>query len=480
MVQPSLQDLIQLSESETEKAVSRALLRQTVVDSPDVDERFRPAGPLVFNIANQADEFTPWGMDLKGRDFQLRSFWHTEPTIAGSVYTMSARMSVIEYDVIGSEPDRPNPKNTVRAAKRLLASADRGAGWQRFMMKLMQDVYTQDNGGFIEVIRAGRRPDSPVLGVAHLDSFRCTRTGDPEVPVIYEDRKGREHKMPWWTVKTVEDMPSSVETMYGSQVCAVTRALRAAQIIRDITQYKKEKVSGGFARAVHLVKGVTRVNIEDALRLAQEQVLNQNLTRYSQPIIIPTIDMEGSLSHIQLDLAALPDGYDEDVTMRWYVALLAICFGVDYQEFAPLPSGALGSGQQSEILHLKSGGKGPALMISTVEGVFNNSGVLPSSVVLKFRVGDVRMDEEAANARYLRGRDRAMRVQSGELDIEGARRVAVEDGDMTEDLFEQMEARPDPQPTAQPNTNGPSQVQGGMDREDGTHLHRDPKRGVVQ
>src|SRR5574341_334811 len=164
MVQPNLQDLIQLSEDEANKAISRALLRQTVVDSPDVDERYRPAGPLVFNIASQADEFTPWGMDLKARDFQLRGFWHTEPTIAGSVYTMSARMSVIEYDVVGSEPDRPNPKNTIRAAKKLLANADRGAGWERFMMKLMQDAFTQDNGGFIEIIRASRRPDSPVLG----------------------------------------------------------------------------------------------------------------------------------------------------------------------------------------------------------------------------------------------------------------------------------------------------------------------------
>lgn len=436
-----IQDTIQFVEAETKKSLSLAAVQQSIVDLPSINEGNRPTGPIVFNIATQADEFIPWGYDVRGRDAQLRNFWPSETTLAGAVYTMAVRMAVLDWEIIGADPNKTRPKNTIAAVTRMMNGVQYGKGWNRFMAKLMLSVYTQDNGGFIEKIRAKPRPDSPVISLAVLDPQNCIRTGDPEYPVLYTDRMGREHKLPYWSVETVEDMPSDVETMYDVQVCAVSRALRSAQIIRDIMLYKREKVSGGFARAIHLVKGITRQNIDDALKYAKEQDINRALTRYTQPTLIPTIDMEGTLQHVQIDLASLPDGFDEDVTFRWYVALLANAFGVDYQEFAPLPSGALGSGQQSEILHLKSGGKGPAMMIATLENIFNNNGILPGNVIMRFKVKDSRSDESAANARYLRGRDRSLRIDSGELDVEGARRVAVDDGDMTEDLLDEMDIR---------------------------------------
>lgn len=441
----SLQDLITFADADTKKEIELAVLRQTVVDSPDVRERRSPTGPIVFNIAEQADEFIPWGYNVKGRDQQLRGFWHTEPILASAVYSMTGHMAVLEWEIVGTDPSKPRPVRTINAVKAMLKSADRGWGWQRFVVKLMTDIYTQDNGGFIEIIRSRNRPDSPVLGIAHLDSMRCQRTGDPEVPVIYTDRYGREHKMNYWNIQTIEDMPSPVESMYGVQYSAVTRALRSAQIIRDIALYKKEKVSGSFARAIHLISGVTRQNIEDALALANEQVLNQNLTRYRQPVVIPTIDPTAVLNHVKLELASLPDGFDENTTLQWYVAQLAIAFGVDYQEFAPLPGGALGSSQQSEILHLKSRGKGPAMMISNIEHLMNDNGILPANVMLQFKQEDARADSERANARFLRGKDRALRVSSGELDIQGSRQLAIEDGDLSLAVSDEMEKRPLPQ-----------------------------------
>lgn len=440
----SLQDLLRFADEETKKEISLAVIRQSVVDNPSQRENSRPTGPIVFNIAQQADEFIPWGYNVKGRDQQLRGFWHTEPILASAVYSMTAHMSVLEWDIVGSDPNKDRPVRTINAVTAMLNSADKGNGWQKFVVKIMTDVYTQDNGGFVEIIRLKNRPDSPVVGIAHLDSYRCYRTGDPEIPVIYVDRNGREHKMNYWNVYTIEDMPSPVESMYGVQYCAVTRALRSAQIIRDIALYKKEKVSGQFARALHLISGVTRQNIDDGLALANEQIINQNLTRYRQPVIIPTIDPTAQLNHEQIDLASLPDGFDEDKTLQWYVAQLAIAFGVDYQEFAPLPGGALGSSQQSEILHLKSRGKGPAMMITNIEHMLNDNGILPANVKLVFRQEDARADSERANARFLRGKDRALRVDSGELDIEGSRRLAIEDGDLSIPIAEDMAKRPLP------------------------------------
>lgn len=460
----SLQEFIQIEKSR----IPERVLQATIVETPRGEEQRRPIAPIVFTAALQADEFIPWGTNIRGRDLQLRTFYGTEPLLSSAVYIGAARMSAIPYEVVNSDPTEPRQKNTIRAAERLFRTADRGRGWLSYLIKTVVDLYTTDNGAFTEVIREDNRPDSPIVGIAHLDSWRCERTGDPEKPVLYSDDKGRRHLLDWWNVIPLSEFPSPVETMFDAQACAVTRCLIAAQTIRDIMLYKKEKVSGNFARSLHFIGGVTRDNIDDALAIHAERVLSQNLMRYQQPPMIPTLDPEATLSHIQIDLASLPDAFDEDTTMRWYVTVVANAFGVDYQELAPLTGGSLGSGQQSEILHLKSRGKGPALLISLFENMFNDWGILPSTVKFQFTVTDPGADRDRAEARFNRGKDRQLRIASGELDIPAARKLAREDGDLPEHLLEEMEKRPLPQMQQNPLTGlSNQQVQGGIDTRQG-------------
>jgi len=432
----------------------------SVMDTPKADE-VGGIHPLVLSLAVMADEIPAWG-NVVSRDKALRDFWPTEPTLASAIYNIATRMALMEWHIEGSDPTKPKPRNTARAAEIMLRNADRGNGWEVFMLKLVTDLMTQDNGGFIEVIRRGPKPTDPVVNIAHLDSARCQRTGDPQYPVVYTDRQGRKHKMGWWQVLTIEDMPSPIETMYGVQYSALTRALRAAQIIRDITIYKKEKVSGNFARAVHLVSGLTKQNLEDALALARESQMNQHLFRYQNPAIIPTIDPDANLKVETIELASLPDHFNEDTTFKWYISQLALAFGVDYQEFAPLPGGQLGSSGQAEILHLKSRGKGPAALINRIEFLINYSGILPNSVKFGFREMDTRANTAMAEARYLRGRDRALRIDSGELSQEAAIQQAVLDGDLPEHLAEELLSNP-PERQRQPDPLGAGQITGGQD-----------------
>ena len=182
--------------------------------------------------------------------------------------------------------------------------------------------------------------------------------------------------------------------------------------------------------------------------------------------MIRTIDPSAQLGHKQIDLASLPDGFDEQTTLQWYIAQLAISFGVDYQEFAPLPGGTLGSSQQSEVLHLKSRGKGPAMGIAIMEHVLNNAGVLPKNVVFQYIVSDPRVDAERASARFERGKDRALRVSSGELDITGARRQAVIDGDLSEDVMEDMNTRSEESDSEETPDLTVDQVTGGSESHD--------------
>lgn len=279
------------------------------------------------------------------------------------------------------------------------------------------------------------------MTINYLDAARCTRTGDPVKPVVYQDRKGIFHELWWYQVFAFSEMPSPIETMYDAQFCAVTRALRWCQILKSIFIYKDEKVSGRNARALDFVSGVGDQQIKDAMDIAEEQAANAGFLRYTSHVLIPGIDPTNAVSHVRVDLASLPDNFSFDDEMRWYIAGLAMAFGVDYQEFAPLASGAMGSSSQSEILHLKTHGKGPAMIMSMFEYVLNNAGILPPTVEFRFKDHDARTKAQESEARYTRARDRALRIQSGEIDGVAARYIAVEDGDLPDWVAKDMESR---------------------------------------
>jgi len=444
----------------SDKLLDPALVKGSVLQAPKVTERATPsASPYVMFVAQAAQSITPWGVSFKTRDRELRSFWHTEPWLASVVYSVSIRNASFAWEIVGSDPAQPRPRNTVAKVLQILNSSDRGHGWKSLLIKTCIDLYCQDNGAFWEIVRTADSPTAPVINLAHLDSGQCVRTGDPTYPVIYTDRNGQEHVLKYYQVRTLEEMPSPIEEAFGYQYCAVSRCFLAAEIIQSIAVYKQEKVGGTFTKAIDVVSGLTQQNIDDALSLAEEQNLNKGLYRFSLPVIVPGVDPTSTLSHVHIDLASLPDNFSEDESFKWYVAQLAAAFGVDYQEIAPLMTGNLGSSQQSEIMHLKTRGKGPALIMGLIEDTING-GLIPSNVRFRFLEQDLRSETEKAAARYQRALDRAMRVKVGEIDPKAARQLAVDDGDLPIWLAEELDQR---NPAPMNNEVTPDQVLGGVE-----------------
>lgn len=439
---------------------------KTVVDTPLKEERKTPsARTFLLQVAEAAQTFTPWGYNPVKRDKELRNFWHSESWLASVVYSVSIRNASFLWQVVGSNPEKKPPRNTINAVNRILKQSNRGKGWRDLILKTCIDLYTTDNGAFWELIRAGRGATSPVVNISHLDSGSCLRTGDPKWPVIYYDRFGRETFLPYWRVRTIEELPSPIETAYGLQYSAVSRSLMAAEIIQSISTYKLEKVSGNWTKALHFVSGPTQNNIDDALMLAEEQNLNKGLYRFSLPVVVPGVDPTAALSHVQIDLASLPDNFDEDTSFKWYVAQLAAAFGVDYQEIAPLMTGNLGSSQQSEIMHLKTRGKGPALIMGIIENVINE--LIPNNVEFKFLEQDIRSEKEKAETQFTRSKDRAMRVKSGEITPKASREMAVLAGDMPRWLKDDVDAEEEQQQKEQEmkpagSEFGPDQLEQGV------------------
>lgn len=393
---------------------------------PDAADQLAGWAPLTLHIAEVADEITRWGDDVKRRDEQLREFFITENMLAGAVYSVCARNSAFEWVLDGPEALLPPIEYMLNNA-----ITYGGFGWVNFVNAISLDIQTQDNGFVMEIIR--KSPTDPVRGIAHLDANRCQRTGDPKFPIIYTDREDKLHKLPWYNVVAQAELPSAIETMNGVGYCAVTRVLRSAQILRDLAQYKHEKVSGRFFRAIHFVGGVARGEIDDVMKREQERSDNAGLIRYMMPAIVASLDPEKPVSTATIELASLPDNFDLDQELKWYIASLALGFGVDYQDFAPLPGGNLGTSAQSEVLHKKSRGKGPALFMKMLQDLMHWRGVLPKSVTFKFSEQDLDTELDEAKLRKTRAEERQIRIESGEITPEVARRIAVDCGDLEEE-----------------------------------------------
>lgn len=408
------------------KAMPEAdVLRRTVQAVPASSANLEPAGSLTMQLATVADDILPWGRNPWRRDKQLREFWPTENLLASTIYATAIRNSAFSWKLDG-------PPRTVAAVQDMLHAADLGKGWLHFMIRVTIDLLTQDNAAFIELVRAGASETSPVIGIAHLDAERCRRTGDPRVPVIYRDRLGGLHKLAWHQVITLEEMPSPIETMNGMQYCFVTRVLRAAQILRDIAIYKREKIGARGPSSIHLVGGVSQSRIDDSQKKADEKGDNQGFIRYLLPTILAGLDPSASVSHVEIPIKSLPDDFDEDVTMRWYISELALGSGNDYQDLAPLPGGGIGSSNQSEILHRKSRGKGPGLFMKLVEHAFTFHGVIPQSVKFHYDEQDTAADKEKADLAKTRADVFAVYTGALQMPYQVVWQMMADQGDITQ------------------------------------------------
>ena len=387
---------------------------------------------IILNMADAADSIPAWGTRPGARDQALRNFWPTEPMFASALYDTVGRYAAFGWTLKG-------PPLTSAAVQRILHSADFGAGWISFISKVLVDLYTQDNGAFIEVVRSGSSPNSPPVALNHLDSGFCYRTGIPETPVIYYDLNGKGHLMKWYQVIALAEFPSPNQRHNGMQYCALTRCLRAAQIMKDIQIYKREKVSGRFERAIHLVSGMPTKMIEDALTRHRNAADGQGLMRYVTPAIIGTLDPNATVGHAQIDLASLPDNYDAEQDMQWYVTNLAMAFGTDYADFAPSPGRGIGNGTEAKTAHVKSRGKGPAVFMRTLEHALNFRGVMPSTVRFSFGEQDLAEQFDNIAVRKERATWLDLLIRSGSITTEVARQILVDSGDLDPRYLEMMQ-----------------------------------------
>lgn len=413
-------------------------IRNTVIDTmPAPSARAPIVGTPADHLSSffmfagaYADSMVPFGSAGKARDSQLRKFITEDNIFASALGIVCSRNSGFGWALEG-------PPRTIAALQDIFDYANLGKGWHDLIVKTSIDLYTQDDGAFWEIVRTRRSESAPVVGINHLDAQRCFHTGNPYWPVAYIDRLSKYHILAWFEVVTFAELPVTSENLYGRQYCALTNILRSAQVDRNINIYDFEKTSGQHNKAIHLVKGITSRQLQDAMDEARSTTDNAGRTRYMSPVVVGTIDPKADVGHDTIDLAGTPEGWDAEVHFKHWINLIAMGFKSDYQDFAPLPGGGLGTGGQSEMLHLKSRGKGPGNFMKLIAHAINTF-ILPKTARFIWKEQDLQQEKSEAEVKSIRAQERSVRIASGEITRQVARQLANDSGDLPVELLKLM------------------------------------------
>lgn len=412
------------------------------VETPANQNGPSPVGPAGASILQwvgwASDQIPEWGTLVQQRDMALRAFLPLEPTAASAFASVCARNAAFSWTLDG-------PERITKRYQQVLQQANWGRGWVDFIASLTMDLLTQDKGAFIETIRMEDSPASPVVGIRTLDAGSCWVTGNPEVPVIFYDRaKAKYFYLNWYQVVHLREMPMPAPVSTGGraalQLSALSRALKAIQIRRNIQRYKEEKTGGRNVRAIHIISGIQPAQLDSALARAAIVADGRGQEHYTAPVVITTVDPETDPKLATLEMATMPDAYDAEKDFQEYLTILAMALEIDYQDLAPLPGGNIGTSTQSQILDKKSKAKGAGVFRKLIVHVFN-SWILPDNVEMAFDEQDLDEDALAAGNRKLRAEARAQMKVTGEVDALGARQLALDDGDMEQELFDAMGQR---------------------------------------
>ena len=375
------------------------------------------------------------------RDVELRKFWKKSDHLSGAVYAMESKMTAIPRRVVPRDPSiKEHVEQALMFTELIQQGAQFGQGWEAFFSMFVEELITQDNGAFAEIIGFGPK-DGPILGaplsVAILDSRLCQRTGNPEFPVIYQDINGGRYKLHYSRVMFASQMTSPIKEMFGVGFCSVSRACNVAQTLIDLLVYKQEKLGSRPRRAIGLTKGgLDPKDVRSSFELADSAMDSQGLSRYSKMVIIGSSAMpEADFSLI--DLSSLPDGFDEQTSITLGMATIALAFGVDARELFPaMQAGATRA--DALLAHIKQRGKAPGQIIQTTEQLFGTK-FLPPHLRLEFDFQDDAQDRQQAEIRQIRAMAQERHLNSGALNVRISREKMVEDGDVSQSQFERLE-----------------------------------------
>lgn len=411
----------------------QAVLAQSVTrdDHPNVKQNGMGAGLFrfivpVFGPAEGTDLPVYWSPQ---RDAYLRRSIHLESMWSAALSKAITKIAARGWEVKDSD------ESTLRAkrAQQLLLNAEHNQGWVQFIGRHLRDFLTTDNGAFVEIVRASPAAGSKILGLVHLDSTRCIRTGDPDYPVVYWDRMGRYHELRDYQVLAFVDMPSPDETYRGVGFCAASRAYRTIYKLAAMEQYLYEKASGSGATALEFLQGVSAASFETAMQSADNQQVAKGAYYYKGVVVIPIMG-DIPVANTEIPLKGFSDGFDLEKERDNSYLIYANAIGIPVQDIKPLSGQGLGTGTQTVILAEAEEGQGLASWGKQWDHHMNED-VFPETTTFAWSTRDLRDQKMEAETKLVRAQTRTAQVASGEITAGIALQIAVDIGDVPKEFL---------------------------------------------
>lgn len=372
------------------------------------------------------------------RDRFLRRILTENDWISSATETVKIKLTSVPFHV---EPRSRNVQAHAEQAEQFNVVFQ--MGWERVKEKFVQDVLTQDNGGFIEILDAPgdlrTPPDKPRVtfgGFRNLDAARCQRTNDPDYPVLVRHTDNKLYKLHESRVIDLVSMPSADQEMHGVGLCPLSRALHNIQLLNDIAILYQEFLGSRPLSQILFAPGMEAKDLKKIFDTAEQKMDAEGMARFSRFVFVGVDKTDARLESIVLRL--LPEGFNKKDEIELAIMLFALAFGVDAREFWPATTtGATKA--DAMVSHMKAQAKTPAWFIDSIERVVEQK-VLPSHLELE---SEGLADDEGDRNRqelYSTHANATQTMLNGEvIDQRAARVMAMELGAVPKDEFERME-----------------------------------------
>jgi hypothetical protein len=397
------------------------------------------------------------------RDWALSATPKKEAMWANVVAIATTKFAAHGYTI----KDSKNSDRRVSASQDLFKRADGGQGWVLFAQKLMRDMLTTDNGcfarirrdddetvqikvkewiagaeqqGFADAAVTSSRPGAKITGLYHLDSLRCTRTGNLVYPLRYMPVNGVQQILRWDQILMYADQPSPRAELFGVGECAADRAYPTIAKLAAMEQLVFENLTGGGANKLALLQGLQDSTLKGIIEAGHAEGQAKGLVYYLGTIL-GAVPGDIPLNLIEIRLKELLTQFDpKQITDNAYLIYAKAC-GIPQQDVQALSGQGLGTGTQTLVLDEASRGQGalPAFLKWWEQTVSDR--ILPATTELTFDdENDMRDQKMRAEVKKLRADTRSVQVQSGEISPAIARQLAVDDEDIPQELVQDVTA----------------------------------------
>jgi len=311
----------------------------------------------------------------RSRDAVLGMTFRLEPYWNGALKKAIAKGVTQQWDLKFKERNRP----AAEKLRDVLRNSNGGRGFRYLLIQHLRDFYTRDNGAFIEIDREDNsKPGSRIVGIYHLDSMRCWRTGDPDMPVIYQDLHGMYHYLAWWQVWDVADSVNPENNYFGVGDCAAAGAYERIRRMAAIRLYEYQKMTGDGPQELNFVSGITPRQLEDLLATNASSQAARGLTVYKGAAVIPMMTKD-AISNVRIPLAEMPANYDANHEFEQAAIEYSLELGLSKIDIRPLQGRMSGTATQSDVMDGQSEASGIGLWSALFEDFINNM-VAPNSV----------------------------------------------------------------------------------------------------